>query len=94
MFEKKDQVKKFLKFMNPRHHNNKFTCEEEVTWIYLSQKISNNKLVTCCNQENIQWCLYEFQQFLPVAYEKSLNDTFLFCGYNIFSDCTTLHHEI
>lgn len=45
-------------------------------------------------QENIQWCLYEFQQFLPVAYEKSLNDTFLFCGYNIFSDCTTLHHEI
>ena len=46
------------------------------------------------SQENIKWCLYEFQQFLPVAYEKSLNDTFLFCGYNIFSDCTTLHHEI
>ena len=29
MFEKQDQVKKFLKYMNSRHQNIKFTFEEE-----------------------------------------------------------------
>ena len=50
MFELKDLVKKFLKYMNSRHRNIQFTCEEEsnnkVSFLDISITRSNNKLVT------------------------------------------------
>ena len=48
MFEKKDHVKRFLKYMNSRHQNIKFTFDEEhnnnITFLDISITSVGNKL--------------------------------------------------
>ena len=50
MFERKDQLKKFLRYMNSRHPNIQFICEEEsnnkISFLDVSIARMNNKLVT------------------------------------------------
>ena len=50
MFESRDLVKKFLKYMNSRHPNIQFTCEEEsknkISFLDISVTRINNKLTT------------------------------------------------
>ena len=50
MFEKKDHVKRFLKYMNSRHQNIKFTFDEEhnnnITFLDISITRVGNKLQT------------------------------------------------
>ena len=50
MFDKKDHVKKFLKHMNTRHRNIKFTVEEEqdnkISFLHISITRVENKLQT------------------------------------------------
>ena len=55
MFEKKDHVKKFLKYMNSRHQNIKFTFEEEqnnkITFLEISITRVGNELQTSLFQK-------------------------------------------
>ena len=63
MFERKDHVKKFLRYMNSRHRNIQFTSYEESNDKILFLDISitrSNKLVL--PKEDIQWCLHGVQQ--------------------------------
>ena len=50
MFKKKDRVKKFLRYINSRHCNIKFTCEEEkdnkISFLDISIRRNNNALET------------------------------------------------
>ena len=50
MFEHKDNVKKFLRYMNSRHCNIQSTCKEEsnnkISFLDISIAKSSNKLVT------------------------------------------------
>ena len=50
MFESRDLVKKFVKYMNSRHPNIQFTCEEEsnnkISFLDISVTRINNKLTT------------------------------------------------
>ena len=50
MFERKGQIKKFIRKMNSRHPNIQLTCEEEannkISFLNVSITRMNNKLVT------------------------------------------------
>ena len=50
MFESRDHIKKFLKYMNSCHPNIQFTCEEEshnkISFLDISVTRINNKLAT------------------------------------------------
>ena len=83
MFERRDHVKKFLKYMNSRHLSIQFTCEEE----------SNNKLTTSLYRKKTFSGVY-LNSFLPMHYKKGLIHTLLFRAYNICVDYITLHTEI
>ena len=99
MFELKDLVKKFLKYMNSRHRNIQFTCEEEsnnkVSFLDISITRSNNKLVTSLYRKKTFSGVYlNYNIFLPTNYKKGLIDTFLFRSYNICADYNILHNEM
>ena len=68
MFESKNHVKKFLHYMNSRHPNIKFTCEEEInnniSFLDISITRVNNKLITSLyRKKTFSGVLYELQQF-------------------------------
>ena len=99
MFESKNHVKKFLHYMNSRHPNIKFTCEEEINNIISFLDISitrvNNKLITSLYRKKTFSGVYmNYNSFLPVKYKKGLIHTLLFRAYNICVDYNTLHNEI
>ena len=83
MFERRDHVKKFLKYMNSRHLSIQFTGEEE----------SNNKLTTSLYRKKTFTGVY-LNSFLSMHYKKGLIHTLLFRAYNICVDYITLHTEI
>ena len=98
MFEHKDHVKKFLGYMNLRHRNIQFTCEEEsndkVSFLGISIERSKNKLVTSLYRKKIFRGAYlSYNSFLPINYKKCLIDT-LFRFYNICADYSILHNKI
>ena len=55
MFEHKDNAKNFLRYMNSRHRNIQFPCEEEpnhkISFLNISITRSKNKLVTSLYQK-------------------------------------------
>ena len=99
MFESRDHVKKFLKYMNSRHPNIQFTCEEEsnnkISFLDISVTRINNKLTTSLYRKKTFSGVYlNFNSFLPMDYKKGLIHTLLFRAYNICADYVTLHTEI
>ena len=99
MFESRDHVKKFLKYMYSRHPNIKFTCEEEcnnkISFLDISVTRINNKLTTSLYRKKTFCGLYlKFNSFLTMGYKKGLIHNLLFRGYNICADYVTLHNEI
>ena len=99
MFNSKDNVKKFLKYLSSRHPNIKFTCEEEkdnnILFLDISITRLNNKLTTSLYRKKTFSGVYmNYNSFLPVKYKKGLIHTLLFCAYNICADFQTLHQEI
>ena len=88
MFEKRNQVKKFLKYMNTRHNNIKFTLEEEEndSLSFLDIKITreNGKLTTSVFRKKTFSGVYvNFNSFLPRDYKRGLILTLLFRAYTI-----------
>ena len=99
MFESRDHVKKFFKYMNSRHPNIQFTCEEEsnnkISFLDISVTRINNKLITSLYRKKTFSGVYlNFNSFLPMDYKKGLIHTLLFRAYNICADYVTLHTEI
>ena len=99
MFEHKDHVKKFLRYMNSRHRNIQFTCEEEsndkISFLDISITRSKNKLVTSLYRKKTFSGIYmNYNSFLPTNYKKGLIDTLLFRSYNICADYSILHNVI
>ena len=99
MFERKDQVKKFLKYMNTRHPNIQFTCEEEsnnkISFLDVSITRMNNKLVTSLYRKKTFSGVYmNYNSFLPLKYKKGLIHTLLFRAFKICADYNTFHNEV
>ena len=98
MFEHKDRVKKFLRYMNLHHRNIQFACEEEsndkVSFLDISITRSKNKLVTSLyRKKTFRGAYISHNSFLPTNYKKDLIDT-LFRSYNICADYSILHNNI
>ena len=99
LFDKRDHVKKFLRYMNSRHKNIKFTFEEEQndTMSFLDIKITRElgKLTTSVYRKKTFSGVYlNYGSFLPVDYKKGLIATLLHRTYTICSDYVRLHEEI
>ena len=87
MFESRDHVKKFLKYMNSRHPNIQFSCEEEynkISFLDISVTRLNNKLTTSLYRKKTFSGVYlNFNSFLPIDYKKGLIHNLLFRAYNM-----------
>ena len=99
MFESKDQVQKFLRYMNSRQPNIQFTCEEEsnnkISILDVSITRMNNKLVTSLyRKKTFSGVNMNYNSFLPLKYKKGLIHTPLFRAFNICADYNTFHNEV
>ena len=99
MFEHKDQVQKFLRYMNSRQPNIQFTCEEEsnnkISILDVSITRMNNKLVTSLyRKKTFSGVNMNYNSFLPLKYKKGLIRTPLFRAFNICADYNTFHNEV
>ena len=94
MFEKKDHVKKFLKYMNSCHQNIKFTIEEEhnneIAFLDISITGGGNELQTSLFRKKTFSVVYlNLNSHLPSEHKKGLFQTLLYRAYN-----TNLRQEI
>ena len=99
MFKSKDHVKKFLNYMNSRHPNIRFTCEEEhennISFLDISINKNKSKLTTSVFRKKTFSGVYlNFNSYLPTEYKKGLILTLLYRTYMICSDYSNLHKEI
>ena len=99
MFQSKDHVKKFFKYLNSGHLNIKFTYEEEVnnksSFLDISIERINNKLVTSLYRKStFSGVCRNFHSFLPVNYKKGLIYALLHREFNISFDYQIFHKEI
>ena len=75
MFKKKDYVKKFLRYVNSRHRNSKFTCKEEnnnkILFLGISIRRNNNALETSIFHKPTFSDVYtNLNSFLPTEYNE------------------------
>ena len=75
MFKKRDHVKKFLRYINSRHRDIKFTCEEEkdnkISFLDISIRRNNNAMETSIFRKPIYSGVYtNFNSFLPTEYKR------------------------
>ena len=99
IFKKRDHVKKFLRYIDSRHRNIKFTCEEEknnkISFLDISISRNNNALETSIFRKPTFSGVYtNFNSFLPTEYKRKLLRTFLYRTYNICSSYLQIHEEI
>ena len=99
MFEKKDRVEKLLRYINSRHRNIKFTCEEEkdnkISFLDISISRNDNALETFTFRKPTFSGVYtNFNSFLPTKYIRSLLNALLYRKYNICSSYLQIHDEI
>ena len=99
MFKKRDHVKTFLRYIDSRHRNIKFTCEEEknnkISFLDISISRNNNALETSIFRKPTFSGVYtNFNSFLPTEYKRKLLRTFLYRTYNICSSYLQIHEEI
>ena len=99
MFDLKDYVKKFLRYVNSRPCNIQFTCEEKsndkILFLDISITRGNSKLVTLLYRKKTFSGVYmNYNSFLPTNYKKGLINTLLFQPYNICANYSILHNKI
>ena len=83
LFDKKDHVKKFLKYMNTRHRNIKFTFEEDqdnkISFLDISiTRVGNELQTSLFRKKTFSGVYLNFNSHLPNTYEKGLIDTLLY----------------
>ena len=99
MFDKKDHVKKFLKYMNNRHCNIKFTVEEQqynkISFLNISvTRVGNELQMSFFCKKTFSSVYVNFNSHLPNTYKKGLTDSLLYHAYNICSNYFSFHEEI
>lgn len=99
LFDKRDQVKKFLRYLNTRHKNIKFTYEEEEnnTLSFLDIKITREEgrfTTSIYRKKTFSGVYLNYTSFIPLEYKKGLISTLLFRTYTICSNYVKLHEEI
>ena len=99
LFKAKDHVKKFFRYMNSRHLNIKFTCQEEndnkISFLDISITRIENKFTTpIFRKKTFSGVYLNFHSHLPTDYKKGLIDTLLHRSRNICSDYASFHQEI
>lgn len=99
LFDSRDHVKKFLRYLNSRHANIKFTYEEEEndTLSFLDVNImrENGKFTTSVFRKKTFSGVYlNFFSYLPIEYKKGLISTLLFRTFTLCSDYHKIHEEI
>ena len=103
MFEKKDHVKKFLKYTNLRHKNIKFTFEEEhnnkitflnisITWV--GNELNELDISIFISKKTFSGVYLNFNSHLSSEYKKGLLQALVYRAYNGCSDYTNIHQEI
>ena len=86
-------------YMNSRHPNIQFTCEEEsnnkIYFLGISITRINKKISTSLyRKKTFSGAYLKFNSFFPIDYKKDLIDNLLFRACNICADYITLHNEI
>ena len=99
MFESRDHVKKFLKYMNSCHPNIQLTCEEEsndkISLLDISvTRITNRLTASLYQKKSFSGVYLNLTSFLSIDCEKDLIHNLLFYSYNTCADHVTLHNEI
>ena len=99
LFHNRDQVKKFLMYMNTRHKNIKFTYEEEQnnTLAFLDIKITRSPkgfTTSVYRKKTFSGVYLNFGSFLPMEYKKGLIATLLHRTFTICSNYKLFHDEI
>ena len=94
MFKKKDHVKKFLRYINSRHRNIKFTYEEKkenkISFSDISISRNNNTLETSISRKPTG-VYTNFNRFLPTEHKIGMLHTLLYRTYNIYSSYLQIH---
>ena len=79
MFESRDHIKKFLKYINSSHLNIQFTREEEsnnkISFLDMSVTRINNKFTSLYRKKTSSDVYLNFNNFLPMDYRKGLIHT-------------------
>ena len=99
MFKKRDHVKNFFRYINSRHRNIAFTCEEEndnkISFLDISIRRNNNALEKSSFRKPTFSGVYtNFNSFLPTEYKRGLLHTLLCRTYNICSSYFQIHEDI
>ena len=99
LFQSRNHVEPFLKFLNSQHPNIKFTCDVETnkTLSFLDITIcrSDNSFVTSVYRKPTFTGLFtNFESFLPIIYKKGLIFTLLFRYFNICSSYRIFQKEL
>ena len=99
MFEHKDHVKKFLRYMISSHRNIKFTREkgsnDKISFLNISITRSENESVTWFYwKETFSGVYMNYNNFSPTNHKKGLIDTLSFRSYNKCVDYSILYNEI
>ena len=99
LFDNRDQVKKFLRYMNSRHRNIRFTYEEEQNGVlaFLDINITRSAdgfTTSVYRKKTFSGVYLNFGSFLPVEYKKGLIATLLHRTLTIFSDYGKFHDEV
>ena len=99
MFEKREHVKKFLRYMNSRHRNIKFTFEEEqdnkISFLDISiTRVGNELQTSLFRKKTFSGVYLNFSSHLPNICKKGLIDTLLYRAYNICYSYASFDQEI
>ena len=92
MFEKRDHVKRPLKYLNSCDPNIQFTCEEESNDNTLGipiTRINNRLIISLYREKTVSGVCLSFNSFLPMDYKKGLIRNLLVHVYNICANYTT-----
>ena len=99
MLKGKYYVKEFLRYINSRHRNIKFTYKEEkdtkISFLDISISRNYNALETSIfHKPTFSGVYTSFNSFLPTEYKRGLLHTLLYRTYNICSSYLQIHEEI
>ena len=99
IFKSRDQIEKFLNYLNNKHSNIKFTSDIEennaLPFLETIFKHENNVISTSMYRKPTFTGLYsKYSSFTPIIYKKNLVSTLCFRAFKICSDYFALDTEL
>ena len=99
LFNDSSHINQFLEFLNTRHPNISFTCDNEEACIlpFLDIKIkrdTNNFTTSIYRKPTFTGLLSKFYDFAPMEYKQNLISTLVCRAYRISSSFLSFHSEI